>query len=775
MYGLGLPCLSILCASAALHTRTYLTTTLDKQSWHSRSAKVCPWRLLGVVACATVFGVIDLSTLCRTSPPKFARLNQALRVLSLTLWHCVALQRHSLFDITPTREPTDASIQARRPAPLPRSSGGSGTRVVVQGLLTRGRSQLHHLCPSSCREWAGFHLFSAMAVRARPKSPARGRCRRLGRRSGHRDAPASRSRLFNSAVALATVWAALMVAVYAPLAQGAQCHGVRSEDFTDNLGNFLLSNASLAGCWMFADASVDADCDSFCSGQGGVCDMDTAPTLTESDCNVYYSAAFSEPSDAYSHSEAGISANTCARGNSTVLSGWFSLFPNTTTPPSSACGGPAPINTIYSVSEYMCRCDLCPSDPAKTLPGVCGCGVADVDSDGDGVLDCLDNCPHVGNAVQIDSDADGVGDVCDNETGDDCPVGYLWYDGVCWSYTSTTGAAPSATCPDGGHVASVHSSAQANLTQVLCSLAQQGGTAPCWLGGSGGSGDFEWIDGSETASLALGPWANGEPDGTGQCMYTDNGVWYDSVCGEAYYAICQLSGTPVLTVVGNSSVAVNKGVGETYTELGAQASTLYEADVTLSAPSSSSPAFDDTVVGEYILFYNHTSAGGQRGTTNRTVVVYHDECPDDDAKEYPGICGCGVVDDGIDSDGDGMHDCIDGCPSHGDLTSPGACGCAICCLNTGDAGCVECGVNGTATDNCIACTSGYFLLANRCYGTPPHLHARRPPHPVLAVTCPPLLTIVCVVQLYHHRRSLRPRRCPHRRSPCPFPYRTCSL
>lgn len=34
-------------------------------------------------------------------------------------------------------------------------------------------------------------------------------------------------------------------------------------------------------------------------------------------------------------------------------------------------------------------CDDCPSDPAKDDPGVCGCGVADTDSDGDGTPDCL--------------------------------------------------------------------------------------------------------------------------------------------------------------------------------------------------------------------------------------------------------------------------------------------------------------------------------------------------------------------------------------------------
>jgi len=36
--------------------------------------------------------------------------------------------------------------------------------------------------------------------------------------------------------------------------------------------------------------------------------------------------------------------------------------------------------------------DGCPNDPAKAAPGICGCGVADTDSDGDGTADCHDGC-----------------------------------------------------------------------------------------------------------------------------------------------------------------------------------------------------------------------------------------------------------------------------------------------------------------------------------------------------------------------------------------------
>jgi hypothetical protein len=45
-------------------------------------------------------------------------------------------------------------------------------------------------------------------------------------------------------------------------------------------------------------------------------------------------------------------------------------------------------------------CENCPFDPDKFEPGICGCGIPDVgDDDADGVLDCVDQCPNVDDAV----------------------------------------------------------------------------------------------------------------------------------------------------------------------------------------------------------------------------------------------------------------------------------------------------------------------------------------------------------------------------------------
>lgn len=84
------------------------------------------------------------------------------------------------------------------------------------------------------------------------------------------------------------------------------------------------------------------------------------------------------------------------------------------------CLDPCP-NVGDTDGEGLQDCqDGCPDDPLKRDPGVCGCGVVDADADGDGVLDCHDACPNTPacaavneHGCPIDSDLDGVADGCD--------------------------------------------------------------------------------------------------------------------------------------------------------------------------------------------------------------------------------------------------------------------------------------------------------------------------------------------------------------------------
>ena len=69
----------------------------------------------------------------------------------------------------------------------------------------------------------------------------------------------------------------------------------------------------------------------------------------------------------------------------------------------------------YLVGRACDNHDACPTDPEKTAPGVCGCGVADTDADADGTPDCVDLCPSSDDS--IDRNANGIPDGCDDKVG----------------------------------------------------------------------------------------------------------------------------------------------------------------------------------------------------------------------------------------------------------------------------------------------------------------------------------------------------------------------
>lgn len=75
------------------------------------------------------------------------------------------------------------------------------------------------------------------------------------------------------------------------------------------------------------------------------------------------------------------------------------------------CDGVTPPDEFDSDGDSVLNClDNCPDDPDKINPGICGCGKPD-DANNDGIPDCQDPCDH-----NIDSDSDGTPD-CD----DYCP------------------------------------------------------------------------------------------------------------------------------------------------------------------------------------------------------------------------------------------------------------------------------------------------------------------------------------------------------------------
>ena len=63
--------------------------------------------------------------------------------------------------------------------------------------------------------------------------------------------------------------------------------------------------------------------------------------------------------------------------------------------------------------------DECPNDPGKTSSGICGCGIEDTDTDNDGVPDCNDGCPN--DHDKIASGACGCGTEDIDSDGDETP------------------------------------------------------------------------------------------------------------------------------------------------------------------------------------------------------------------------------------------------------------------------------------------------------------------------------------------------------------------
>ncbi|MBL7952724.1 MAG: gliding motility-associated C-terminal domain-containing protein [Flavobacteriales bacterium] len=171
-----------------------------------------------------------------------------------------------------------------------------------------------------------------------------------------------------------------------------------------------------------------------------------------------YDPSINAPGD-YTYTIAATSP--CAAGSATVhvsetpALSWYADIDGDDVGSGSAmmsCSQPAG----YVLSSH----DQCPTDPNKIDPGMCGCGLPEADSDGDGVPDCIDPCPIVPDAAAGDPCDDG-----DPTTGNDAYNGTCQCVGqpldcagvvngtatidACGTCTGgTTGITPNATCTD---------------------------------------------------------------------------------------------------------------------------------------------------------------------------------------------------------------------------------------------------------------------------------------------------------------------------------------
>jgi hypothetical protein len=109
-----------------------------------------------------------------------------------------------------------------------------------------------------------------------------------------------------------------------------------------------------------------------------------------------------------------------------VALGFRDAMVTTGTPPAGLLKWGPSSNVVLAWGMYgTITPDACPSDPNKTDPGICGCGVPDTDTDGDGTPDCNDGCPNdsgktspgtcgCGASETGDTDGDGTLDCVDS-------------------------------------------------------------------------------------------------------------------------------------------------------------------------------------------------------------------------------------------------------------------------------------------------------------------------------------------------------------------------
>jgi hypothetical protein len=331
--------------------------------------------------------------------------------------------------------------------------------------------------------------------------------------------------------------------------------------------------------------------------------------------------------------------------------------------------------------EYVCEgiVDLCPSDPSKTLPGQCGCGVADTDddddgtancndvcdddptktttdqcgcgnpdtdSDGDGSADCVDTCPTDAEKTELgvcgcgvtDADADGDGappclDECPLDstrvTEGDCgcanapaPSGTACDDGLCAANTQCNG------------VGRCGSPSQCTKPDSVCSFAMRA-DIPYWFC----ENDRQFADARQRCQSVDMDLAAVESEGEDDFI-TDHSDEHSFLGGSDQTAEGQWvwRGTDAPFWTGDDD---GSAVGSAYEN--------WRND----EPSDTFSSYDCMV--KSLLSDGRWKA---HPCTNHDAFVCErvDRCPDDPDKLLPGQCGCGNPD--RDLDGDGAVDCL---------------------------------------------------------------------------------------------------------------------
>jgi hypothetical protein len=241
--------------------------------------------------------------------------------------------------------------------------------------------------------------------------------------------------------------------------------------------------------------------------------------------------------------------------------------------------------------EYVCEfaLDACPSDPNKSVPGDCGCGTPDTDSDSDGTPNCQDACPNDPNKL-VPGDC-GCSDAPK-------PAGTACNDGICVANNQCDGAGrcgtPAACAPEPGCTLAVFESTPywfceeersfatarqrclaVGMDLVAIETPQEDEFVTgiidehIWIGSTDAQtqGDWKWLGTEElfwTGGSSGGPvggaytnWEQNDPDYgiDGDCAAKDppsgDGQWETFSCGSTKAYVCErmLNVHPILKCV----------------------------------------------------------------------------------------------------------------------------------------------------------------------------------------------------------------------------------
>ena len=333
--------------------------------------------------------------------------------------------------------------------------------------------------------------------------------------------------------------------------------------------------------------------------------------------------------------------------------------------------------------------DGCPEDTNKLEPGECGCGVPDTDSDNDGTPNCNDDCPLDGEKTEpgicgcgtsdVDTDTDGTPDCNDL-----CP------EDINKVHPGACGCGESDEDIDGDGLPDCFDYCPSDPDKVHPGVCGCG--VPDTDTDNDETPDCEDDCPNDINKIEDGVCGCGNPDtdtdndGAADCI--------DQCAADPYKTAPGVCGCGVSDIDSDNDGAPNciDGCPLDINKTAPEICGCGVADT--DSDEDGTPDCNDDCPNDI----NKTEPGecgcGEADTDsdNDGAPDCNDRCPNDINKTEPGLCGCGVSD--VDTDLDGLPDCFDLCPEDPNKTGPGFCGCGEPDTDTDNDGTPDC------TDGC---------------------------------------------------------------------------